>query len=66
MARITKDFIEAQAAATLGARLPAERAAAIAEAVQTLIRATDEASAAVALESEPARFLTAIDETAER
>ena len=66
MARITKDFIEAQAAATLGARPSAERAAAIAEAVQILIREADETGAAVTLEWEPARFLTAIDETAER
>lgn len=66
MPRIPKEHVEAQAAA-IGIEPPSrKRAAALAETVGTLIRAVDEAAAGVTLEWEPARFLTAVDETAER
>ena len=66
MARISKDLIAAQAVAA-GRRPPTEeRAEALAEAVGLLVKATDEAAAGLAFESEPARILTAMDETAAR
>ena len=66
MSRIAKELVEAQAAAMGAAPPPEKRAAALAEAVGTLVRAVDAAAAGVTLEWEPARFLTAVDETAER
>ena len=66
MPRIAKELVEAQAAA-MGIEPPSgKRAAVLAETVGTLIRAVDEAAAGVTLEWEPARFLAAVDETAER
>ena len=66
MAGITKDLIAAQASAA-GRRPPTEeRAEALAEAVGLLVKATDEAAAELSFESEPARMLTAMDETAAR
>ena len=66
MARISSDLIAAQAAAG-GYRLPNdERAEALAEAVELLVRAADEAAAGLAFEAEPARFLIAMDDTAAR
>jgi len=64
--RIAKELVEAQAAA-MGVEPPSgKRAAVLAETVGTLIQAVDEAAAGVTLEWEPARFLTAADETAAR
>lgn len=66
MPRIAKELVEAQAAAMGIGPLSGKRAAVLAETVGTLIRAVDEAAAGVTLEWEPARFLAAVDETAER
>ena len=64
MARISADLIIAQAAAA-GRRPPPEaRAAALAEAVETLVRATDETASGLGFETEPAHIMTAMDETA--
>ena len=66
MARISKDLIAAQAAAG-GCRPPGEeRAETLAEAVELLVQAADEAAADLPFEAEPAHFLTAMDETAAR
>ena len=64
MASITSDLIVAQAVAA-GRRPPSEeRAAALAEAVGLLTKASDEAAAGLTFETEPAHILTAMDETA--
>ena len=64
MARITADLIAAQAEA-LGRPPPSPaRAAALAEAVSLLVQASDEAAAGLSFDTEPAHFLTALDETA--
>ena len=66
MARISSALIAAQAAAG-GYRPPSEeRAEALAEAVGLLVQAADEAAAELPFEAEPARFLTAMDDTAAR
>ena len=66
MARISKDLIAAQAAAA-GYHPPSEeRAEALAEAVGLLVQAADEAAAELPFEAEPARFLTAMDDTTAR
>ena len=66
MARITKNLIAAQTVAA-GRRPPTEeRSAALAEAVDLMVQAADEAAAGLTFESEPARILTAMDETAAR
>lgn len=66
MPRTAKELVEAQAAAMGAPPPPEKRAAVLAEAVGTLVRTVDEAAAGVTLEWEPARFPTALDETAER
>ena len=64
MARITADLIVAQAMAA-GRRPPSgERATALAEAVGLMVQAADEAAAGLSFDTEPAHFLTALDETA--
>ena len=66
MARFSSDRIAAQAAAG-GYRPPSdERAEALAEAVGLLVRAADEAAADLPFEAEPARFASAMDDTAAR
>ena len=66
MPGVSSDLIAAQAAAG-GYRPPSEeRAATLAEAVEVLVQAADEAAAGLAFESEPAHFLIATDETAAR
>ena len=65
MARITEDLIVSQAAAA-GRQPPSEeRAEALAKAVTLMMQAADEAAAGLAFETEPAHFLSAMDETAE-
>jgi hypothetical protein len=66
MAKTTKHSIQTHAVATLGDMPSDQRAEALAEAVDILIRATNEAAADVSLEWEPARFLTVMNQTAER
>ncbi len=57
MTTISKEFIQALAAATHGAVPTDDHAAAVAEAVGTLLRATDDLAGATGPESEPARFV---------
>ena len=66
MARITMDLIVAQAAAAGRTPPTDERAAALAEAVELMMRAADEATAGLTFEAEPAHVLAAMDETAAR
>ena len=66
MARISYDLITAQAVAAGRQPPTAERAAALAAAVELMVRATDDAASGLAFESEPAHFLTAMDKTAAR
>ena len=64
MARISDDLIVAQAVAA-GRKPPsAERAVALAAAVELMIQAADDAASGLAFESEPAHIATAFDETA--
>ena len=66
MAGITKDLIAAQAVAA-GRRPPTEeQAEALAEAVELMVQAADEAAANLNFESEPAHILIAMDEAAAR
>ena len=66
MARISDDLIAAQAEAA-GRKPPtAGRAAALAAAVDLMVRAADDAASSLAFESEPAHIATAMDETAAR
>ena len=66
MARITKELIAAQAEAA-GRRAPSEeRAEALAQAVALMVQAADEAAAELTFESEPARFFSAMNDTAAR
>ena len=66
MARISDELITAQAMAA-GRKPPsAERAKALAAAVDLMVRAADDAASELDFESEPSRILIAIDETAAR
>ena len=66
MAGISDDLIAAQAVAA-GRKPPsAERAAALAAAVELMVQATDDAASGLAFESEPAHIATAMTETAAR
>ena len=66
MARISDDFITAQAVAA-GRKPPsAERAKALAAAVELMVQAADDAASELDFESEPSRILIAMDETAAR
>ena len=64
MARITADLIVAQTEAAGRPPPSPARAAALAEAVGLLVQASDEAAAGLSFDTEPAHFLTALDETA--
>jgi len=65
MARISDDLIAAQAVAA-GRKAPtAERAAALAAAVELMVQAADDAASGLAFESEPAHIASAMDETAD-
>ena len=64
MARISDDFIAAQAVAA-GRQPPTEeRAQALAAAVELMVQAADKAASGLAFEAEPAHIVTAMDETA--
>ena len=66
MARISADLIAAQAVAA-GRKPPsAERAAALAAAVELMVQAADDAASGLAFENEPSHILVAMDETAAR
>ncbi|MDE0202067.1 MAG: hypothetical protein OXK73_06515 [Rhodospirillaceae bacterium] len=66
MARISADLIAAQAVSA-GRKPPsAERAAALAAAVELMVQAADDAASGLDFESEPANVATAMDETAAR
>lgn len=66
MARISADLIAAQATAA-GRKPPsAERAKALAAAVELMVQAADDAASELAFESEPSGILIAMDETAAR
>ena len=66
MARISADLIAAQAVSA-GRKPPsAERAAALAAAVELMVQAADDAASGLDFESEPASVATAMDETAAR
>ena len=66
MARISRDLIAAQVTAA-GRRPPTEeRTEALAEAVELMVQAADEAAADLNFESEPAHILIAMDEAAAR
>ena len=66
MARISAEFITAQAVSA-GRKPPsAERAAALAAAVDLMVQAADDAASGLAFESEPSHILVAMDETAAR
>ena len=66
MARISADLIASQAVSA-GRKPPsAERAAALAAAVELMVQAADDAASGLDFESEPANVATAMDETAAR
>ncbi len=64
MARISDDLIAAQAVAAERKPPSAERAAALAAAVELMVQAADDTASGLAFESEPAHIATAMDETA--
>ena len=64
MAWISADLIAAQAVSA-GRKPPsAERAAALAAAVELMMQAADDVASGLAFESEPSHILIAMDETA--
>ena len=66
MAGISDDLITAQAVAAGRQPPSAERAAALAAAVELMVQAADDAASGLAFESEPAHIASAMDETAAR